>query len=118
MTGPIVALAVLASSSVAAPADSVQARRHFWLPPARESPWTAADKRLHAGLSAGLYVVLRATTHETDWSIAGAASAGAAKELHDAWMRPAGPRQGASARDLVADAVGIAAAALVWSAID
>lgn len=92
--------------------------RHFWLPAASDTGWLARDKRLHATVSAALYCALRLATDDPALAGAGAAGAGAAKELHDSWMRPVGPRQGASWRDLVADAAGILAAAALWSALD
>ena len=39
---------------------------------------------------------------------------GILKEAHDVWLRDPGPSQGASWRDLVADAAGVAAGAVAW----
>ena len=113
---PALALAS-APDSLAAPGPSgaswIPPARKFWLEPQSEGGWLAPDKRLHASLSFSAAVGLRAAGASAKASLLGAAALGLAKEAHDCLLRRPGPAQGVSRRDLLADAAGILAAALM-----
>jgi uncharacterized protein YfiM (DUF2279 family) len=89
-------------------------RRSFWLSRQDETGWLAPDKKLHVLASYGVFLTFRLMENDTPGAIASAGAVGVVKELHDSFLRPTGPNQGASWHDLVADAVGIAAGVLAW----
>ncbi|HVP37653.1 MAG TPA: hypothetical protein VMS93_00565 [Candidatus Saccharimonadales bacterium] len=100
---------VAASSPAPPPAPG----RRFWLAPESEGGYLARDKLLHATISFDAAVGARAAGASPAASLLAAAALGVGKELHDCLLRDPGPAQGVSRRDLLADAAGVALAALL-----
>lgn len=91
------------------------APRRLWLAPSTPDPWRGLDKKLHAAASYGAFLTFRLAEDTSAQAALSAFAVGVFKEAHDVWLRHPGPSQGASWRDLVADAAGVAAGALAWS---
>lgn len=112
LAGPALAAGPGAGAASTSPDSTTLAPRHFWLPPMSEGGFFAQDKLLHATISYSAGVTLRMSGASPAASLLAAGALGIAKELHDSWMRDPGPGQGASRRDLIADAVGVSLAAM------
>ncbi len=121
----VLRVSALERAAVSTPGDSSHAEwaaaapaqpgRRLWLAPGTPDPWNGTDKKLHAAASYGLFLSFRLAEDTSTQAALSAFSIGVLKEAHDVWLRPPGPHQGASWRDLVADAAGVAAGALAWS---
>ncbi len=92
--------------------------RRLWLAPTTRDEWIAFDKALHFSVSYGAFLTFRLAEGNSAAAAASALGLGVLKEAHDVWWRAPGPTQGASWRDLVVDALGVAAGAAAWSALD
>jgi len=102
------------AAAVPAPPSLVpEAHRRFWATPEAEGGFLAQDKLLHASVSYSAAVTLRMAGASKTASLLSAAALGLGKEAHDWLLRDAGsPAQGASRRDLLADAAGVLLAGL------
>lgn len=85
----------------------------FWLPDTLETPWTAADKKLHFLACYSIVLTGRVSSGETVPGIVGAVALSVAKELWDLWFKIPPSHRGISKRDLIADAVGIGVAVVI-----
>lgn len=107
---------VLAADTGALHADSsaTTPHRRLWLAPTTRDDMLGFDKLLHASVSYGAFLTFRLAEDSSTDAALSAFAVGLAKEAHDVWLRAPGPTQGASWRDLIADAAGVAAGALAW----
>ncbi|UCF77856.1 MAG: hypothetical protein JSW03_07005 [Candidatus Eiseniibacteriota bacterium] len=85
----------------------------FWLPDKLETSWGAPDKKVHFFACYSIVLTGRTSSGETGPGVVAAAVLSVGKELWDLWFKFPASHRGVSKRDLVADAVGIAAAVVV-----
>lgn len=90
----------------------------FWLPDSTETGWLARDKKLHFLACYSIVLTGEAATDRPTTGAIWAAGLSIAKELWDLWFKTPVTRRGVSKGDLVADAVGIAAAVIAAEALD
>jgi hypothetical protein len=103
-----------AGSITAVDYASVQSgSERFWLPDSLDTPWTASDKKLHFLACYSIVLTGRIGSDETGPGVMAASALSLGKEFWDLWFKDPESHRGVSKRDLVADALGIAAAILI-----
>lgn len=110
----LIAACCLALGAAALPARG----EPLFLPLEREGSWIASDKTLHFAGSFALAASLRIQGQEEGTAVGVTFSAGMAKEIYDAMLKPARYGRGASRKDLVVDLLGAAAGILFVRAVD
>jgi uncharacterized protein YfiM (DUF2279 family) len=105
------ALAIVSWSGAAA-ADP------FFLPPASQGGWLAADKEIHFAGCLAISASLRAAARSDGESFGVAVGVGVLKEFYDATLKPRRKGRGASWKDLAADVLGAAAGIAIVGALD